>query len=1065
MCRRVEVGSYESKADTNGAPYYLHRLTNSTQPRADIPRRAAGAEPKRANPDILHRVYSALLARLSLSDRHAQNLWKRGLTDKVINRNGYKTLGLHGRARLVAELQRQFGAVLLTVPGFIVKEGVGKPYRSLAGNPGMLIPVRDVQGRIVAIKIRRDDDVGAGPRYSYLSSAKYNGPSPGSPVHVPLGVQAPAEKVRLTEGELKADVAFALSGLPTISAPGVGNWRLCLAVLKDLGCKTVPLAFDMDAREKQEVARALLACAQALIEEGYKLELERWPLEAGKGIDDLLVNRATPELLTGQAALEAVQQMAGSVGVPTESSAALLRLPEVLAVKGTPGLFGDKELLKAIAERAVNDRSWYAKFRDSLRDANVKLRDFDHAIKPFITEEINARPPKLARGETGGFFIANGYICRTKITSDGPLAVELCNFTALIEGETIRDDGVERRLLLGISGALADGTQLPRIEVSAESFHRLDWVVKEWGSDAIVWPGEAASLPAAMQALSRKKTRQIVFAHTGWRKIGNDWYYLHKGGAIGIDSIAVQVEIPEVLAGFELPPPPCEDDLRRAVAASLRLLDLAPDEIMFPLFVAIYRAILGRCDFSLHLVGPTGAFKTELAALCQQHYGAGLDARHLPGSWASTGNALEGVAFAAKDALLVVDDFAPGGSQADVQRYHREAERIFRAQGNHAGRQRMNRDGSLRPGKPPRGLILSTGEDVPRGQSVRARLFTLEVSCGDVDKVLLTSCQDDAAAGLYAQALAGFLKWLSSNYETIRDRLRAEVGRLREQVLASGSHARTPEIVANLGTSLRCLLKFAVEAGAISSAEAGEKWSRGWRALARAAEAQARYQAAAEPAGQFIRLLIAAIASGRAHVAGTDGHEPENNPEAWGWRLRTVGAGQNERDEWQPQGKRIGWVDGQDLYLEPDAAFAEAQALAAEQHDSLPVTPQTLRKRLKERGILASTEQGKLTNRRTLEGRERAILHLATATMEQKPGESGEDPPVLSPGLSGSDQKAGDESPGVIPEKTKFPPIPLVFREDRGTGDTNNRLNSTGGLNQGTTWADQAGCGPYSEGY
>ena len=44
-----------------------------------------------------------------------------------------------------------------------------------------------------------------------------------------------------------------------------------------------------------------------------------------------------------------------------------------------------------------------------------------------------------------------------------------------------------------------------------------------------------------------------------------------------------------------------------------------------------------------------GTFKTELAALAQQHYGAGLDARHLPGSWSSMGNSLEALAFAAKD--------------------------------------------------------------------------------------------------------------------------------------------------------------------------------------------------------------------------------------------------------------------------------------------------------------------------------------------------------------------------------------------------------------------------------
>src|SRR5262249_44034411 len=153
---------------------------------------------------------------------------------------------------------------------------------------------------------------------------------------------------------------------------------------------------------------------------------------------------------------------------------------------------------------------------------------------------------------------------------------------------------------------------------------------------------------------------------------------------------------------------------------SLALLDLAPDRITVPLLGAAYRAALGPCDCAEHLSGPTGVGKTELVALAQQHYGASMDARHLPGSWASTGNALEGLAFAAADALLSVDDFAPGGTSADVARMRREADRLLRAQGNRAGRQRMRADGTLRPAKPPRGLILSTGEDVPRGQSLRA---------------------------------------------------------------------------------------------------------------------------------------------------------------------------------------------------------------------------------------------------------------------------------------------------------------------------------------------------------
>ena len=217
--------------------------------------------------------------------------------------------------------------------------------------------------------------------------------------------------------------------------------------------------------------------------------------------------------------------------------------------------------------------------------------------------------------------------------------------------------------------------------------------------------------------------------------------------------------------------------------------------------------------------------KTELAALVQQHYGAAMDSRGLPGSWSSTGNLLEAIAFAAKDAVLVVDDFAPSGSIGDVQRLHRDADRLLRAQGNSSGRGRMRADTSLRPAKPPRGLVLSTGEDVPHGQSLRARVLVLEVGPGDVDADRLTACQADAASGLYAAAMAGFVRSIADAYPTIRAGLRAEVVRLRGEALEGRAHRRTPEIVANLALGIDHLLAFATAVGAVD-ARAGERAAR-----------------------------------------------------------------------------------------------------------------------------------------------------------------------------------------------------------------------------------------------
>jgi hypothetical protein len=401
---------------------------------------------------------------------------------------------------------------------------------------------------------------------------------------------------------------------------------------------------------------------------------------------------------------------------------------------------------------------------------------------------------------------------------------------------------------------------------------------------------------------------------------------------------------------------------------------------MFPLVAAVWRAVLGGTDFSIHLAGPTGAGKSELAALAQRHFGAGMDARNLPGSWSSTANALEGLAFAAKDVLLVVDDFAPGGGQHDSERAHREADRILRAQGNRSGRLRMRADGSLRSARPPRGVILSTGEDVPRGQSLRARMLVLEVAPRDVDWTALTACQAAAAKGAMAGAMSGFLRFVAGRYEEIRRGVEAWVPQFREVATRSGAHRRTPEIVANLATGFGAFLCFARTAG-LTDAECDGLWRRAWAALGEAAASQAHHQASAEPAKRFLELLRGAVASGRAHLANPKGDHPEEDG-SWGWRRNDFGTH-------EPKGERIGWLDGEAVYLEPEAAYAVVQRLGQEVGDRLFLTPHTLRKRLKEAGLLASTAERRqtLTLRKTLEGQRRDVLHLGAATLSPPVGE------------------------------------------------------------------------------
>ena len=225
---------------------------------------------------------------------HHQALRQRGFSDVEIMRRLYRSLPLRGRAALARRLVDRLGMDLCAqVPGFYVAEREGERWWSLTGAVGLLIPIRNLDGLIVALKVRADEP-GDGPKYTTISSAKHNGPSPGSQVHVPLHEGMGSATVRLTEGELKADVATVLSGMLTISVPGVALWRRALPVLQALAPQHVLLAFDSDWRTNPHVAQAFGQAACALVQDGYAVEVEDWEPALGKGIADLLAAGSSP---------------------------------------------------------------------------------------------------------------------------------------------------------------------------------------------------------------------------------------------------------------------------------------------------------------------------------------------------------------------------------------------------------------------------------------------------------------------------------------------------------------------------------------------------------------------------------------------------------------------------------------------------------------------------------------------------------------------------------------------------------------------------------------------------
>ena len=663
--------------------------------------------------------------------------------------------------------------------------------------------------------------------------------------------------------------------------------------------------------------------------------------------------------------------------------------------KRDPGAPFEREALKELANLRRADPPLFQRTWQDLKQTGVRLRDLERELRRVSLHVIEGGKDGAgfeAVVEAGSYFVTSGgVIAWRKETRDGSVPTPLCNFGARIVAEEVHDDGAGQRTVLAIEGQMPDGRPLPCVKVPAERYFAMTWVTEVWGTAPVILAGQGKKdhLRAAIQMLSGRVPRHTVYGHLGWRKISDEWAFLHNDGAIGSDGGRNDVEIETDTDGFQpyrLPEPGADPDVVAAVRASLDLLDLGPDLITAPLLGAVYRAPLGEAaviDFSIHITGPTGVFKSELAVLAQAHFGSGFHSRRLPASWADTANMLEKKAFLAKDAVLVVDDFAPAGTATDVQRLHREADRLFRAAGNRSGRARMRADGGSRPTYYPRGLIISTGEDIPSGQSLRARLLVLEVAPGDVLPELLSKGQASAAAGILAAAMAGYLRWLAPRMDELADVLPRRQRDLRAALLREGQHRRTPEITASLLLAWQLFVEFAQQIGAIADDEAASQLTRVQPALSGIAESQLAHQRAEDPAGRFLALLRAAISSGRAHVADANtGTEPENAA-CWGWQLHVVSTGQYEHEEWRPNGECLGWIRDEDLLLDPDAAFATAQKLARDQGTTIPIKQRTLWKRLAEEELLASRDGARNTNtiRRTIQGLRRELIHLRTSAL------------------------------------------------------------------------------------
>ena len=555
--------------------------------------------------------------------------------------------------------------------------------------------------------------------------------------------------------------------------------------------------------------------------------------------------------------------------------------------------------------------------------------------------------------------------------------VRLCNFTAEIEHEIVKNDGRASARYFRVSGRLAHGEALPEIDILASEFDRLDWLTSAWGSSAqiVVGTRHKDHVLAAIKERSEPKIEQIN-QHTGWVQLGDELIYLTGSGGIGVEGLRsdASCELQGSLSDFHLPEP---TDPETLVLEELlhTFQDVHKENLGLILLGAAMRATLCHFEpakFSIYLQGVTGTFKSALAGVLQAFWGSQFDGANLPANWSSTGNALEKIAFLAKDALLVTDDFVARGTRQEVARTHANAERLLRAQGNQSGRTRLNSKAELRNAFYPRGIVLATGEDLPNGHSLQARLVYLNISKGAINVEALSKLQKCAKNGMLAKTMASFIKWLAADaksgtlHEFIQNGLECD----RENIGRQG-HARTQDNLANVLTGLRIFLEFCEEVGGISAETKEQFLDLAIAAATNLANLQATLDHEASEAQRYLDLIRTAISSGKAHIECCTGGTP-SHARSLGWRnvhYATLGSP-------EPMGQQIGWIDNSHLYLEPGSSLSVVKSLSTALDNHLGSSERAISKCLKEAGLLVRSEKGRNTAKVSILGARRNVYVL-----------------------------------------------------------------------------------------
>lgn len=497
----------------------------------------------------------------------------------------------------------------------------------------------------------------------------------------------------------------------------------------------------------------------------------------------------------------------------------------------------------------------------------VGIDDFllDHTVDELRIHVRNADLP-----EPTMFYDQDGCFYRKGTDRQGnPQETRLCNFAMSI----VEDIGID-------DGDVAERTYTVRMrhmsgEIVTARISALDWndpkmaqkhLLSAAGPHYIVEQGQFSAVLLAAQKLSEGLTeRRTYYTHTGWVTTKEGRFFLLPSGAVGKDGTAPDIHTDITGPGVDMYAgewPKGDEERERAWRALRAAYGAAKPHIALPILAHIVSAPLAwempvDKPMLLHIVGETGTFKTSYATLLLNLFGH-FERERPPLTWTSTINALERSAYTLKDCPILIDDF-----KLSHIRRNDDLVRFIQNYGDRTSRARMKADLTLRRSFPVRGVLFSTGEDVPESEaSVLGRMLIVDIGAGDIDRDALTAAQK--IAGDLRFVGAKWVAWLARNwdqavklchesYVPTRDRWADEL---------EGVHGRVPVACAQIEIVFDLFTDFLVEEYREDKRGELSRWCDLLEAgLLAAGQAQGRRVQEERAGAAFMEWLTSAIAT------------------------------------------------------------------------------------------------------------------------------------------------------------------------------------------------------------